>query len=111
MSQPEKSAGKALKRIFRQDDILSKIEEQPASFSLLMNPTRLKIYIHLCQNPCDHTRSIARAIETSLTTVNWHLGQLLEHEYLEAKTINGKKAYWPAGMLKHGPGHCAGYTT
>ena len=99
MSHEKSSAGKALKRIFRQDDILGKIEEQPASFSLLMNSTRLKIYIHLCQNPCDHTRSISRAIETSLTTVNWHLGQLLEHEYLEAKTVNGKKAYWPGGML------------
>ena len=100
MSPEKTSAGKALKRIFRQDDILSKIEEQPASFSLLMNPTRLKIYIHLSQNPCDHTRSIARKIETSLTTVNWHLGQLLEHEYLEAKKIDGKKVFWPAGMLK-----------
>ncbi len=94
-----KTAGRALKRIFKQDDILSKIEEQPASFSLLMNHTRMKIFIHLCQSPCDHTRSIARAIETSLTTVNWHLGQLLENEYLEAKAVHGKKVYWPAGML------------
>lgn len=95
-----KTAGRALKRIFKQDDILSRIEEQPASFSLLMNPTRMKIFIHLCQNPCDHTRSISRAIETSLTTVNWHLGQLLEYEYLEARMVNRKKLYWPKGMLK-----------
>ncbi len=95
-----KTAGRALKRIFKQDDILSKIEEQPASFSLLMNPTRMKIFIHLCQNPCDHTRGISRAMETSLTTVNWHLGQLLEYEYLEAKMVNRKKLYWLTGMLK-----------
>ena len=94
-----KTAGRALKRIFKQDDILSKIEEQPASFSLLMNSTRMKIFIHLCQNPCDHTRSISRAIETSLTTVNWHLGQLLEYDYLEARMLNRKKLYWPTGLL------------
>ncbi|MCK5642033.1 MAG: winged helix-turn-helix transcriptional regulator, partial [Gammaproteobacteria bacterium] len=75
-------------------------EEQPASFSLLMNSTRMIIYTHLCQNPCDHTRSIARAIKISLTTVNWHLGQLLEYEYLEAKMVNRKKLYWPTAMLK-----------
>ena len=100
MPESGKTVGRALKRIFKQDDILSKIEEQPASFSLLMNPTRLKIFIHLCQNPCDHTRSISRAIETSLTTVNWHLGQLLEYEYLEAIMVNRKKLYWPKDMLK-----------
>ena len=99
LSKPEKTAGNALRRIFKQDDILGKIEEQPASFSLLMNPTRMKIFIHLCQNPCDHTRSIALAICTSLTTVNWHLGQLLEYGYLEARMVNCKKLYWPAGML------------
>ena len=65
-----------------------------------MNSTRMKIFIHLCQNPCDHTRSISRAIETSLTTVNWHLGQLLEYEYLEARMVNRKKLYWPTVMLK-----------
>jgi len=100
MPESGRTAGRALKRIFKQDDILSKIEEQPASFSLLMNPTRMKVYIYLCQNPCDHTRGIARAIDTSLTTVNWHLGQLQEYEYLETKMMNRKKSYWPAGMLR-----------
>ena len=93
-----RTAGRALKRIFKQDDILGRIRQQPASFSLLMNPTRLNIFIYLCQNPCDHTRSIARNIG-SLTTVNWHLKQLLEHGYVEAKVVNQKKLYWPKGML------------
>jgi len=97
--QSGKTAGKALKKIFRQDDIFGKIEAQPANFSLLMNPTRLEIFIHLCQNPCDHTRSIAREVKTSLSTVNWHLGQLLEYGYLEAMPVKGRKLYWPRGMV------------
>ena len=96
----KRTAGKALKRIFRQDDILSRIEEQPASFSMLMNPTRLRIFIQLCQYPCSHTRGLSRDLDISLTTINWHLGQLVEYGYIESKSDQGKRLYWPIGMLE-----------
>lgn len=93
------SAGKSLKKIFRQDETLKKIENQPASVSILMNPVRLSIFLHLCQNPCDHTRSIARNMDVSLTVINWHLGQLFRNGYIESTNIKGKRIYWPAEMI------------
>jgi predicted transcriptional regulator len=95
----ESSAGKSLKKIFRQDETLKKIENQPASVSMLMNPIRLSLFLHLCQNPCDHTRSIARNMGVTLTGINWHLGQLFQKGYLESINIKGKRVYWPTGMV------------
>jgi len=95
----ESSAGKSLKKIFRQDETLKRIENQPASVSMLMNSQRLSIFLHLCKNPCDHTRSIARNLGVGLTVVNWHLGQLFQKGYIESANIKGKRAYWPTGMV------------
>jgi predicted transcriptional regulator len=101
-SGKESSAGKSLKRIFRQDENLKKIENQPASISMLMNSRRMDIFLHLCQNPCDHTRSIARKMGENLTAVNWHLGQLFQKGYIESANIKGKRVYWPTGMVMPG---------
>ena len=96
----EETAGKRLKKIFHQDDIFANIEEQSASSSLLMHPLRRSIFIHLCQNPCDHTRSIARKMGKSLSAVNWNLGRLLEKGYIESSKSDGRKIYWPTGMIE-----------
>ena len=93
------SAGRSLKKIFHQDDSLKKIEAQPATFSLLMNPIRFSVYLHLFNKPCDHTRSIARSVGFSTTAINWHLGQLSEKGYIESVDTKGKKLYWPSGMM------------
>jgi hypothetical protein len=99
--EPDKKtgAGKSLKRIFRQDEPFKKIESQPATVSLFMNRKRLSIFLHLCQNPCDHTRSIARSLGIGLADANWHLGQLFQKGYVESVKLKGKRVYWPTGMI------------
>ena len=52
-STPESGMGRALKRVFHQDDYMRKVEEQPARVSFLMNDVRRSIFIHLCANPCN----------------------------------------------------------
>ncbi|MBA3045131.1 MAG: hypothetical protein KKH41_03905 [Candidatus Thermoplasmatota archaeon] len=99
-AQPGESAGRILKKIFRQDDRVGKIEPQTASVSLLMKPLRLLIFTHLCRNPCDHTRSIARKMEMSTSSINWNLGQLLAGGYIESRGMDGRNIYWPKGMME-----------
>ena len=94
------SAGKSLKRIFHQDESLKKIQPQPASFSLLMNPVRLSIFLHLFRYPCDHTRSISRNVGFSLGAVDWHLKKMIQSGYLKTAILNGKKMYWPIELVK-----------
>lgn len=92
------TAGKTLKRLFRQDDSLKKIDAQPATFSLLMNPLRMHIFLHICNNPCDHLRSIARHTGSSPTVVKWHLDKLSANGFIGSETLKGKRFYWPLGM-------------
>jgi DNA-binding MarR family transcriptional regulator len=96
----EVTAGRTLKKIFRQTDGLPRVREQPASESLLMNPSRFSIFTHLFEHPCDHTRSIARKVDGSLTGINWNLGQLEKAGYVVSFTVDSRKVYWPAGMLE-----------
>jgi DNA-binding MarR family transcriptional regulator len=97
----EDTAGRTLKKIFRQTDGLPRVREQPASESLLMNSSRFSIFTNLFEQPCDHTRSIARKVDGSLTGINWNLGQLAKAGYVESFTVDSRKIYWPAGMLEH----------
>lgn len=94
------TAGQTLKKIFHQGYSFPRIDEQHASESMLMNPLRLAIFTELSESPCDHTRSIARKLGNSLSSINWNLGQLLGRGYLESCTVDGKKAYWPTGMVE-----------
>jgi len=94
------TAGRSLRRIFRQDDTLRKITVQPATVSLLMNETRLRIFAHLFLNPGDHVRSIARGTRLNLNSVSLHLSRLESSEYVGSSTAQGKRVYWPKGMVE-----------
>jgi len=95
------SMGKALKRVFRQEDLLKKIEPQPATESFLMSEARRKIFQHLCQNPCDHVRGVAKAVGTSAPASGWQLNALKKAYLLESITLRRKKVYWPMDMLDY----------
>jgi hypothetical protein len=92
--------GKALSRVFHQEEALKGIEEQPASVSYLMSPVRRTIFLHLCANPCDHVRGTARAVGKSPHTTSWHLNRLCEVGYLDFAFVSRKRVFWPKGMLK-----------
>jgi predicted ArsR family transcriptional regulator len=92
--------GRALKRVFRQDDLLKGVEEQPASISFLMNDIRRAIFLHLCKNPCDHVRGVARTLKMSAPGATWHLERLCDTGYVEKKTVGRKNVFWPSKMLR-----------
>jgi hypothetical protein len=99
-SSAKLTAGKSLKRIFHQDDSLKKIEVQPASESLLMNQLRLSIFVHLCNVPGSHTRSIARAMGCGPNAVTWNLRRRSDAGFIESANIWGKRMHWVSGMVK-----------
>lgn len=100
-SPAEKSRmGRALKRVFRQEDLLKGVEEQPASVSFLMNDVRRAIFLHLCKNPCDHVRGVARTLKMSAPGVTWHLERLCDSGYVEKEAVGRKNVFWPTKMLR-----------
>lgn len=92
----KKSLAKALKRkIGFDEDILSKIQGKRGEVSLLMNPTRRKIFEYVCNFPASHLRAISRGTGYSTQTVKWHLGKLVEGGLLSRKNFGIKKIYSP----------------
>ena len=96
------TAGRSLKRIFRQDDFLRRVHVQPAESSLLMNRTRMAVFIHLYACPGDHVRSVARKAGVNLNSAKLHLDRLESAGYIDSATLFGRKGFFPKGMVKAG---------
>ena len=90
-----------MKKAFGQEDLFESIEPQFAKVSLLMNHTRLEIYLYLQKNPCQHLRGISRALDLSAPTVSWHLKRLVHSNYVETAGSGGKNIFWVTGMINH----------
>ena len=93
--------GKALLRVFRQEDLIKGVEEQPASISFLMNEVRRSVFLHLCHNPCDHVRGVARSLKMSPPGVTWHIERLCNAGYLEKDIVGRKSVFWLTGMVRN----------
>jgi DNA-binding MarR family transcriptional regulator len=92
----DKSLAKAFKRKIGLDEgILPKVEAKRGESSLLMNPSRRKIFEYICNFPCSHLRAIARATDYSPQTVRWHLGKLMQGGLISEHAHGGKKLYSP----------------
>lgn len=92
----DKSLARAFKRKIGIDEgILPKMEVKRGESSLLMNPSRLKIFEYICNYPCSHLRAIARTTGYSPQTVRWHLGKLIHGDLISEHAHRGKKLYSP----------------
>ncbi len=92
----DKSLAKAFKRKIGLDEgILPKVEVKRGESSLLMNPSRRKIFEYICNYPCSHLRAIARTTGYSPQTVRWHLGKLMQGDLISENAHRGKKLYSP----------------
>ena len=98
----DKSLARALKRQIGLDEsILAAIETQSAEVSLLMNPSRRRIFEHVYNFPCSHLRSISRATDFSPQNVRWHLGKLMTRGLVSKHTFGNKRIYTPlTGIFK-----------
>ena len=92
----DKSLARAFKRKIGLDEgILPKVEVKRGESSLLMNPSRRKIFEYICNFPCSHLRAIARATGYSPQIVRWHLGKLIQSDLISPHFSKGKKFYSP----------------
>lgn len=92
----DKSLAKALKRKMGLDEgILIKVEVKRGESSLLMNPSRRRIFEFICNFPCSHLRALSRAIGFSTQTVKWHLMKLIEGGFISESSDGRKKIYLP----------------
>jgi DNA-binding transcriptional ArsR family regulator len=92
----DRSLAKALRRKIGLDEgILAKIEAKRGESSLLMNPSRRKIFEHVCNHPCSHLRAISRATGYSTQTMRWHLRKLMEGGLISESSDGRKKFYSP----------------
>ena len=91
-----KGLAKAIKRkMVVDEDILTKIQTRKTGQSLLMNPSRCKIFEYVCNFPCCHLRAISRAMNFSTPTARWHLGKLMEGGFISENMVGVKKIYTP----------------
>jgi predicted transcriptional regulator len=96
----DKSLAKALKRKMGLDEgILTKVEVKRGESSLLMNPSRRRIFEFICNYPCVHLRAISRAVGFSTQTVKWHLNKLIEGGFISESSDRRKKIYLPLKNL------------
>jgi predicted transcriptional regulator len=87
---------KALERKMGQDEgILTKIETKGVDSSLLMNPSRRRIFEFICNNPCSHLRKISRSLDFSTQTARWHLLKLVDKNLIAQHEFGRKKLYSP----------------
>ncbi len=92
----KKSLAGALKRKMGFDEgILPKFEPKMGEASLLMNPSRRRIFEYICNHPCSHLRGISRATNFSAQNVKWHLKKLTDEGLISEGSAGKKKLYWP----------------
>jgi len=68
--------------------------------SLLMNPTRLRIFQSLYNSPCMHVRSLSRAVGVAPPSVLWHLDKLEENGMVRSVAAGRRRVFCPAEMLE-----------
>jgi len=75
------------------------VVERKSGRSVLMNPTRQKIFQYLCSYPCRHIRAMERDMKLKLPAVIWHLRLLEDAGFLSSARFRRKKVYFPKGMI------------
>lgn len=88
--------GEALKAIVGGGEEAIEVKGRPES--ILMNPTRQRIFEHLCNHPASRLRPMARKLGMSATVVQFHIRKMLQHQYVAARDVAGTAAYLPSDL-------------
>ena len=67
--------------------------------TILMNPTRLKLFTFLCFYPCSNFNRLCGELGLKPPNALWHLRRLNGNRFIEKRNIGRKTAYMPAGMV------------
>lgn len=76
---------------------MSFIDDESVS-SVLLHPLRRKIYSMIVQTPGSNFSKISDLLQTSNSTLLWHLNRLEKSGYLKSIKIGGKRVYYPASL-------------
>lgn len=66
--------------------------------SVLLHPLRRKIYSMVFQTPGSNFSKISELLQTSNSTLLWHLKRLEKSGYLKSVKLSGKRVYYPASL-------------
>jgi len=95
-----KSFGHALKLdISRERELISEKWEVKTGKSLLMNPTRQKIYRYLCEYPCSSLSTLSHDFEISPASMSWHVKLLIDRKLLAETRQGGRRLFYPFNMI------------
>lgn len=67
-------------------------------FSILLSPTRKRIFEYICDNPGSHLNDIVRNVESSQGNVHHHLSELHGSGLVKKMESDGKTIYYPSGL-------------
>jgi len=66
--------------------------------SVLLHPLRRQIYSMVVQTPGSNFSKISEILQTSNSTLLWHLKRLEKSGYLKSVKLSGKRVYYPASL-------------
>jgi hypothetical protein len=100
--QPMKAGmGRALRRAFRQDDLLANIvPRKPGTSSQLMHPVRMALFARSTFRPCSGLRSLARHAGVSAPVAARHLARMDAAGLLSGGRLGMKKVFAPLDMIE-----------
>jgi DNA-binding transcriptional ArsR family regulator len=92
--------GKALRRVFRQDDLLAKVvPRRPGTVSQLMHPVRMSLFSHATSRPCSGLRQLARASSVCAPVAARHLERMRSAGLVTAVPCGNRTAFVPLDMV------------
>jgi len=91
--------GTALRRRLGIPVVPAAVERPAAGESLLMNPTRLRIFQAVYNLPFSSVRQLARRVGVAPPSVRWHLSKLMEGGLVGATCPAGRMQYYIPGGL------------
>ncbi|MFX0092013.1 MAG: winged helix-turn-helix transcriptional regulator [Candidatus Hodarchaeota archaeon] len=77
-----------------------RLSDSNLSQSLLLHPTRRRIYSLLCENPGTYLFMIAKLLDLPQGTLTWHIHQLERAGYLTSFKFGGKRVYFPSELRR-----------
>jgi len=93
--------GRALRRAFRQDDLLANIvPRQPGTVSQLMHPVRMALFSRSTFRPCSCMRSLARSSKVSAPVATRHLARMETAGLIGSEMCGNKRVFSPLGMVE-----------
>lgn len=96
----QKGFAKAFKHdIGRESELIKEEWEVQPGRSILMNPTRQKIFRYLCEYPCSSLSSIARDFGISPASMTWHLKLLSDRKLISEDKVGGQRLLYPRNFI------------